>query len=178
MQKGQTHPAAIISKEMLVKSLIDLLKKKPYENITITELCVHAQIARRTFYRNFKTIDDVLTFYTDGIIDEFSKELQIHLNDSYENIVIAYFYFWQRYLDFLSLLNKNNLTYIIFTQYIKCFYKFPYILGKNSNPQPDENSFAIKLAYISGGLWSVLNYWISTGGKQTPEEVAKIIISG
>lgn len=177
MKKGQPHPAAIISKEMLVKGLIDLLKKKPYENITITELCVHAQIARRTFYRNFKTIDDVLTFYIDGIIDEFSKELQIHLNDSYENIVIAYFYFWQRYLDFLWLLNKNNLTYIIFTQYIKCLYKFP-LFSQSTKPLPDENSFAVKLAYISGGLWSVLNYWISTGGRQTPEEVAKIIISG
>jgi Transcriptional regulator len=177
MLKGQTHPSSIISKEMLAKSLIDLLQKKDYENITITELCAHAQIVRRTFYRNFKTIDDVLTFYIYGIIDEFSKELQVHQNDSYENIVIAYFSFWKRYADFLSLLNKNNLTYIIFTEYIKLFYKLPYILGKNGKPKLDENGFAIKLAYTSGGLWSLLNYWISTGSRQTPEELAKIVVS-
>jgi hypothetical protein len=50
MQKGQPHPAATVSKTMLANRLVELIKKKSYSDITITELCAYSQIARRTFY--------------------------------------------------------------------------------------------------------------------------------
>lgn len=171
MRKGQPHPSSINSKNMLSQGLIELLQEKEYKDITITALCEHAQIARRTFYRNFETIGDVLAYYIACIIDAFVKELQVHVNDDYKSVVIAYFTFWEKNIELLVLLSKNNLTHIIFTQYIKSLHQFPVVLLQNST----EKEFACKLAYTSGGLWSVLTYWISNGCKQSPYELADII---
>nr|MCH9869423.1 TetR/AcrR family transcriptional regulator [Serratia marcescens] len=43
---------------MLTEALTKLMVKKPLDQITIAELTEEAGLARRTFYRHVKTIDD------------------------------------------------------------------------------------------------------------------------
>lgn len=127
MRKGQTHPSSILSKNMLAQGLVELLREKDYTDITITKLCDRAQIARRTFYRNFETIEDVLAYYISGIMDQFGKSLQDHACHDFKAVVVAYFNFWEKHTWFLLLLSKNNLIHIVFTQYIQCLHQFPNI---------------------------------------------------
>ena len=44
-----------ISKRMLKEALLDLLKDKPIDAVTVSELCQMAQINRTTFYRHYET---------------------------------------------------------------------------------------------------------------------------
>ena len=71
MQKGQTHPAALVSKCLISDALISLIQESGFRQITITLLCERAQIARRTFYRNFDTVEDVLRYIGSQTIEEF-----------------------------------------------------------------------------------------------------------
>ncbi|RCX18606.1 TetR family transcriptional regulator [Fontibacillus phaseoli] len=175
MRKGQTHPSSITSKNMLAQGLVGLLREEEYKDITITKLCDHAQIARRTFYRNFETIEDVLAYSIAGIMGEFVKELNAHVYEDLRTVATVYFAFWEKHARLLLLLSKNNLIHIVFTQYIHYLHQFPKTLWLNGKVPPDEGSFAVRLAYISGGLWSVLTYWISSGCQQCPSELAGII---
>lgn len=175
MRKGQTHPSSITSKNMLAQGLIELLREEAYKDITVTKLCDCAQIARRTFYRNFDAIEDVLVYAIAGIMDEFVKELNAHVYGDLQAVATVYFTFWERHTRLLLLLSKNNLIHIVFTQYIHYLHQFPKTLWLNGEIPPDEESFAVRLAYLSGGLWSVLTYWISSGCKQTPAELAGLI---
>ena len=43
----------------ITESLLELLKDKPLNDISISELCSHAQVGRATFYRNFEVKEDV-----------------------------------------------------------------------------------------------------------------------
>jgi AcrR family transcriptional regulator len=45
---------------LLVKSACYLFSRYGNRNFTVTELCEHAKISRRTFYRHFENIEDVL----------------------------------------------------------------------------------------------------------------------
>lgn len=177
MQKGQPHPASTVSKNLLSLGLLSLLQKKSYQTITITELCKKSDIARRTFYRNFTCIDDVLEYYIEDIIFEFKEEMKTYENENYQCVVTAYFTFWLRYAEFLEILNKNNLTHLIFTQYIKCLIHMPFIANYNRDSNMNEQIFSCKLAYSAGGLWSLLSYWCATGCIETPAELASIIMS-
>ena len=47
----------------ITESLLELLKDKPLNDISISELCSHAQVGRATFYRNFEVKEDVLNVY-------------------------------------------------------------------------------------------------------------------
>ena len=61
--KAHSQEINKISKESLITSLILLMKQKPYDKITISELCIKAGVSRTAFYGNFKTKDDLLTLY-------------------------------------------------------------------------------------------------------------------
>ena len=49
-------------KECLADSLISLMKEKPLEDITITEITSHSGVSRSTWFRNFHTKEEVISF--------------------------------------------------------------------------------------------------------------------
>lgn len=175
MKKGQAHPAALTSKKMISAALLELLQEKEYKHITITEVCSRSQIARRTFYRNFETIDDVLIFLVKNIIDDFTAEMKVHSQDCFQEILIAYFTFWNAHFDMLTLLNQNGLTHIIFIEYIKSLAELPFLSRINPSVTMNAEEFPFILAFTAGGLWSVLTFYISHQSRQSPEQLAEII---
>ena len=52
-------------------ALISLLKKKPFEYITISELCNEAGVNRSTFYLHYENIGDLLNETAKYLIDDF-----------------------------------------------------------------------------------------------------------
>lgn len=57
-------------------ALISLLSEKQLSRVTVSEVCVRAQINRKTFYRHYRTIGDVISELEAEILDEFSDALQ------------------------------------------------------------------------------------------------------
>ena len=49
-------------KECIADALIQLLRVKPLEDITITEITDVAGVGRSTYYRNFTSKEDVLSY--------------------------------------------------------------------------------------------------------------------
>ena len=52
-------------------ALISLLKKKPFEYITVSEICETAGVNRSTFYLHYETIVDLLNETTRYLLDVF-----------------------------------------------------------------------------------------------------------
>ena len=52
-------------------ALISLLKKKPFEYITVSEICETASVNRSTFYLHYETIIDLLDETTRYLLDDF-----------------------------------------------------------------------------------------------------------
>ncbi|MCD8373072.1 MAG: TetR/AcrR family transcriptional regulator [Clostridia bacterium] len=70
-----------LTKKLLKESLLNLLKEKDLDSITVTELCAGAQINRTTFYRYYKFPADVLT--------EMERELFTEMRDALKNVKTA-----------------------------------------------------------------------------------------
>lgn len=193
MRKGQTHPSTLYSKNRLGQALVQLLEERAFGELTVTELCERAEIARRTFYRHFATLEDVLAYYVQGVIADFvqamrSRSLASDASSTngdaviaqpattmFEELVLRYFSFWQQHSTLLIQLNKNQLLGLIFAQYIQCLHHHPDILHMSDLQQADREFQEPRMAYVSGGLWSALIYWVSAGCRQTPQELSKII---
>jgi len=75
MYKDTNNSIAIQSKQWIVAALIDLMKQKSYPNITIKEIAQHADLDRSTFYRNFKSKEDVLRLYINNIVKDYIRML-------------------------------------------------------------------------------------------------------
>lgn len=49
-----------LTKTLLAQSLLELMKTKPVESVSVAELCRHAGINRTTFYKYYHTPEEVL----------------------------------------------------------------------------------------------------------------------
>ena len=54
------NPSAIRSQKDITKALLNLMNEYPYEEISVKQILIDAKLARKTFYRNFESKDDVL----------------------------------------------------------------------------------------------------------------------
>ena len=60
------------SRRAIRNTLFALMAKKPLAKITVSEICACAEINRKTFYRQYRTIGDVIEELEDEILNEFS----------------------------------------------------------------------------------------------------------
>jgi len=73
---GKNNPKAEQSKKWLTKALLQLMGEKEYNSITIKEIADRAQLARRTYYRNFNSKDEIISQYCDKICDQYMVKLK------------------------------------------------------------------------------------------------------
>ena len=55
------------------KALLSLLEKKPFEYITISEICEKAEVNRSTFYLHYENTSDLLKETTAYVLDNFTS---------------------------------------------------------------------------------------------------------
>ena len=65
----KTHQAIRIA-------LISLLSEKELSDITISELSARGQVIRKTFYRHYRSISDVVTEFENELLSDFSDILK------------------------------------------------------------------------------------------------------
>ena len=90
MRKGQIHPSTYLYKDLISNALITLLYEKKIGLITITELCVKAQVSRRTFYRHFTDKNDVVDYYITKIMKNLALELRKYSKQDKRSFVITF----------------------------------------------------------------------------------------
>lgn len=165
--KRKEHPQKALSKDWLVRSLIELMKEKPYKEISIAEVASRADLSRRTFYRHFSTIDDVLNCLFEVISEQFAVFYLEQRPVDLQSTIRAYFTYWQQHKGFLIILNDNDMLYLLLQKFL------PEVQAKLTTNNETSNSEYV-FYFTSGGLWNLLVKWIEDGAKKSPEEMAMV----
>jgi AcrR family transcriptional regulator len=97
------------SKKWIYESLIELMKKRPFSKITIQNITENADVARLTFYRNFKSKEDVIIEKAKSIIQNINYEIH---NTNFVPIDILCNAFIDN-SDFFKIVIGNDLEYLI-----------------------------------------------------------------
>lgn len=170
------HPQKKKSKEWLSHSLIELMKIKPFKEITITEVSNHADLARRTFYRHFQNLDETLDFALQTLSQEFVLFIEQEKPVDFKEVIEAYFTFWLGYKEFLYILKKNHLLYLLLEDF------FPYVRDRLSHTNSKEKKLDDQIAhdylfsFSTGGIWNLLVKWLDDGALYSPKEMSEISI--
>ena len=169
------------TKLWIINSLLDLLGRKEYASITINMIADNAQLGRRTFYRHFDTKDEAMKYITELLMDEFANHIKSNKAKSFEEILAAYFEFWEQYIDVLQLLKNAHLLYFIEDNLLelimdvaKKIHHIPKVIPLEKVAQHNEKykyEFAIKLS----GLWRATIIWCEENPRKSPEEMVAII---
>lgn len=85
MPNSTTDLRVIKTRQTIRGALIALLSEKELSEITISELSARAQVNRKTFYRHYRSISDVITEFENELLSDFSDILK-NSNTSMFNI--------------------------------------------------------------------------------------------
>lgn len=147
-------------------ALIDLMKKKNYYDITISEICYKAGFGRTTYYRYFTNNKDDLILYISKIRWEQCKmQNQEKIKTDEGSVLLNHVY---QYKYFFILLSQQKLDALLF----KIFYQ-------EFGRKKDENEvLGYEKAFFAGGYWGVIYEWILHGCEDTPEEIKQKFMDG
>lgn len=163
--------------KLIEKKFLKLLKNKHYEDITVSELCLLANVPRKAFYRYFETKEDVLNALLDHSLQEY--EAYSAVNKSGQRILKVeltdYFNFWttDHMKELLKALKKSNLVSNIY-YHSKNMVESGFV---NTNRfLPEESSWRQKQIFNFAimGLVSIMLDWFDGGCVQSSEEMASI----
>jgi hypothetical protein len=153
-------------RDKFFQALMSLLKEKPASEITITELISHSGAARVSFYRNYKSINDVLYDKLDAMIEEYNqhKLTDFEKYDDYE-FILNLFLFYKKYADVILTANRANISIDVLDEISD------YLISINGDMK--ENSIRkYELYYYSGAWYNVVIHWLESGMKESPEDMA------
>ena len=168
------NPSSIRSKKEITEALLKLMKDNPYQEISVKQIIMETDLARRTFYRNYESKDDVLnSIITDKII-EYSKAL----TSTAESPLDVIFRFCEVNKDFLMILHKNGLLHLLL---LKLNIMIPQLneLTDRSNSiftqiAGDLNKDYI-IAFNVGAIWNVIFKWVDLGMTDSAYEIKETI---
>ena len=173
-EKNKGNTKALQSQKFIEEALFKLMEKEPYHKITIQEIADMAQLSRRTFYRNYGVKEDVILGYFHRICKEYEANLRIADNLSLSGIATVFFSTMQKHLDFLFLINKNNLVELLIRE-MDVFLLPLHQELKGKSYDDDLELTRIALTFSIGGFGRILVLWLNEGAKKTPEELAMLL---
>lgn len=178
-KKKSRNPVSERSKRWLTLALLELMEEKPYEQITVIEIATRADLVRQTFYKNFSSKNDVLRQYLGFLFQEYIERYSQNIHWNIHKLSCGYFEFWTDHKDFLELLIRHNLTYLLTEQYKKFFEEIGHSIEANKimNDKVDRNSpqYFYVLSFLAGALTSMLVDWAIDEGRCSCTAMADLV---
>ena len=149
--------------ESLQGALLQLVTKKPYDSITVTELCKKAGVSRMAFYGNFDSKDDIIK----KIAYDLQNELFLRIGSPFRQAVT---YNW--YLDLFRFTAEKSeiLKSILCAGYQGKYLELVNSIILRHKDMQTEDSY-LRLLW-SGGIVNAVVYWLSGDMAETPEQMA------
>lgn len=146
-----------LSKESIRIALFELLKKQYFSDITVSKLCEKAGVGRRTFYRHYRNLREVMDESFWMIVEDFNEENKWPMQ---KEKIYDYFFKWYRYKDYFLILHKNGLPNYLTEKFADSIRK--------SSPEIDSYSYN----FYAYAIYSILYSWFMENPEEDYRKVA------
>ncbi|MCD8040380.1 MAG: TetR/AcrR family transcriptional regulator [Clostridia bacterium] len=149
-------------KECIADALLELLKEKSIDKITIDEITAKAGVGRASYFRYFKRKEDAITFKFIKMWENWTHNNDVKIRNSFA-VENARTFFTYNYgiRDTLTLIYKNNLQSAIFDS-------FKIIMKPEEGSDTQEH---YKAAFYSYGLFALLDEWVKRGFTESVDDM-------
>jgi len=179
---NENDQRVIQTKRSLHGALLALLKNKPLESISVSELCREAGINRGTFYLHYKDVG--------ALFDEHLRSLLQDLEESYyepyrhvsrlepqhlDPTTIRIFHHVKKYRRFYEIVfdRKSSLSY-----YYSLFDKIKSLIRESTADFPHgDRDLSLMIAYQANAIMGLLIQWSEEGFGRSPESMNEHLAS-
>lgn len=170
------------------RALISLLEKKPFEYITVSEICKTAGVNRSTFYLHYETIDDLLNETAGYLLNDFlscfsvdTQSVSLNLADCELNelvficdqYLIPYLTYIRNHKEIFGTALLHNRIFGFEDIYQRMFENiFNPILDRFHYPLGDRTY--VMMYYLSG-IHAIVVEWLKNGCDKSIKSISETI---
>lgn len=165
------------TKKVLTDALIELLRNKNIESVTVSELAKKADITRTTFYQYYRDPVEMLEKLQHDIAVDLQKIVEETEGGDAKGffcLLFQYFYSDKIKADILSFSINNKTGYEKMGYYIHNKYMLRW---KDRLLDKTLKQYEYYRYYIVFGCIAVVENWVEHGMMETPEEMTEIAVS-
>ena len=151
-------------KEQITKTLLHLLETKSIDDISISELTNAAEIGRVSFYRNYKSKEDILRQEADRLLTQWGSLFQSMPSNEYNSFFLSLFDFFQFNNQFFTTLYQSGLSHIIMDT---------IVATAEISPQT-QNLEAYLKSFWAYGVYGWIIEWIKRGMQESSQELLQL----
>ncbi len=159
------------------RAMLEMLKTRRFEDLTVTELCEYVGMPRKAFYRYFDSKEDTLDALIEHTLGEyvgFEKDFSGLPNRRLQSEIEEYFSFWRIRKPFLDFLERNGLMGILVERSIRYPVRDRVDMDK-FQPNRDDFTKELVLKFAFSGLIFVMLEWYKSGFKASVEDMAAVV---
>lgn len=178
MYRKCTTEKTISQQRHLEECMLDLIERRDYNDITVTDLCLYAGITRRIFYRLFETKDDVLYALIDHTLLQYEQYVppQLEHATQQQKYYRHFFHFWLNNRRLLNLMAKNHLSIVLITRIID------FVVREESHflppfPHGDPDLEMDTIIFFFSGLSALVLRWQHSGFRDSVEDMVSKVQS-
>ncbi|MCO0832009.1 TetR/AcrR family transcriptional regulator [Fructobacillus sp. W13] len=168
MNYGQQQNERV--KNQIVDGLFSELKERPFSEIRIASLIKTAGVGRTSYYRNFDSKEEILSYYLNSLVEKRMAEGRPTewTKQSVPADLEKIFSFFQMEKErFLLLFNSGLSAYI---------FDFFRSIPNSERAQNDKfQNTPYLIPFFTGAMPSVLFEWLKKDTPESPQEMAQIV---
>lgn len=156
-------------------SLLNMMSTRYYDEISVSDLCDHIKLPRKSFYRYFSGKDGALHALLDHTLMELESYSYDHGGETrdYHRDMERFFTFWKEQKVLLDALQRSNLTGVLFDRCL-LYAKTGEGIPNRFLPQNGKTQREYWLMFGVCGMMSLVTSWHHEGFAQSPWEMAQI----
>lgn len=155
-------------KTYIVDALLILMKQKPYSDISIGELTDKAGVNRSTYYRNFKSKEDIIKCFFINLMDGYLEETSP--NTSMRDYLAGMFHTFLNCKAHIMIIYEQGMASVLSETLTEYF----------AERLPDKMQYnfteKFEIYYHIGGIFNTFMLWFSNDMNPSPEELADLAI--
>ena len=154
-------------KDRLLSALIDFSGQKDWSKVTITELIEKSGVARASFYRNFKSVEDIVDYGIGKLTLQYHSQKPPIAEDFHNREVMLYkFRFYKEHAKLILAFHHAKMAATLLDLITDCVIDA-------CGDMPASSIKKYELYYYAGAFYNVLLCWLEGGMKETPEEMTE-----
>ena len=169
-------------------ALISLLKSKPLDYVTVSEICKAAGVNRSTFYLHYETIGDLLAETTRYLLDDFLSYFSIDTEQAVRNLnqceLNDLMFICDKYLSpYLSYIKDHKEVFgtaLLHNKTLGFNDVYQRMFNNIFNPilerfhYPSNHRQYVMLYYLNG-IHAIVLEWLRNGCDRSVQEISEII---
>ncbi len=159
------------TRHYIVEALFKLMNEHEYAKISITDIAEKAGVGRATFYRYFKSKEEVIEFYFTHNTKEFLFEQHYYprCRADYVGVAKSVFEKFQRNKECFRLLRRAHLEYL----YLDFLNR--EMVETFRAEYPDRSSLYEPYLF-AGMIFNVSMAWLDSGCKEPADKIAAMFV--